>query len=265
MQINAIPRTVPSMALQGIRWNNFLVFVLSVLFSSTVSYCHVLAITTALWTLSPLSIKGNQVLSSVSMHRQKWKESLWESIVHTVYVYAKTLCTQKNIKHRRKTLSCQYGLCLPLSFCLKSSWPVQPHIWLLEGKKIKVLWNTWLTDSSRNGAPARQGQGTFYTGASLRMSWSLCPPKGCPPSSAGLLDQTESSSQESCHQASFLISLVNGSPGGGFVQAHFISYHQELIKHVRKSLWAVKTFPKVTANTPDFNDFLKEKKTKAES
>lgn len=176
MQINAIPRTVPSMALQEIRWNNFLVCVLSVLFSSTVSYCHVLAVTTTLWTLSPLSIKGNQVLSSLSMHRQKWKESLWESIVHTVYVYAKILCTQKNIKHRRKTLSCQCGLCLPLSFCLKCSWPVQPHIWLLEGKKIKALWDTWLTNSSRNGAPDWQRQGTFYTGVSLRMS-SHCVPR----------------------------------------------------------------------------------------
>lgn len=182
----------------------------------------------------------------------------------TLYTSMLRHCTQKNIKHRRKTLICQSGLCLPLS-CLKCSWPVQAHIWLLEGKKMKALWNTWFTDSSRNGAFARQGQGTFYTGASLRMSWSLCPLKGCPPSSAGLLDQTESSSQESCHQASFLISLASGSPGGGFVRAHFISYHQELIKHVRKSLWAVKTFPKVTANTPDFNDFLKGKKTKAES
>lgn len=148
--------------------------------------------------------------------------------------------------------------------CLKC-WPVQVHVWLLERKNIKALWNTRSTDCSRKGAPAWQGQGTFYTGASLGMSWSLCPLKGCPPSSAGLLDQTEGSSQESCHQASFLISLASGSPGDGFVRAHFISYHRELIKHVRKSLWAVKTFPKVTANTLDFNDFLKEKKTKAES
>lgn len=35
------------------------------------------------------------------MYRQKWKESLWESTVHTVYFYAKTLCTQKNIKQKK--------------------------------------------------------------------------------------------------------------------------------------------------------------------
>ena len=39
-----------------------------------------------------------------------------------------------------------------------------------------------------------------------------------------------------------------------FAETHFMSYHQGLIKHVRKSLEAVKTSPKVTANTLDFND-----------
>lgn len=53
-----------------------------------------------------------------------------------------------------------------------------------------------------------------------------------------------------------MISLVSASPGSGFVRDQFISHHQELIKHVRKSLRAVKTLPTVTANTPDFDGFF---------
>jgi hypothetical protein len=56
---------------------------------------------------------------------------------------------------------------------------------------------------------------------------------------------------------------VSASLGSGFVKAQFISHHQKLIKHVRKSLQAVKTLPKVTANTPDFNDSFKGKENKS--